>query len=817
MRGAEEDKVIPIYEPATTNKELLQEKLNEKKNAPYIKDGKKGPIQVFPTYERNYTNDNSRRDVYTQKLLEANASYLQKKEQPLQPFIPVIGAFNPNGHLIPNTITPVANHYTINVSNPLTSHPLEVLNDLYEDYLLPSLVNQKYSTVESRITIYNILRNTIINKVDGQEIAYASPYYRSILSYVKVLETNPYHLTKDGRQPYHTNPYDMVVLSSGYPIRYMQNGCAVDLGRENVNINLRIYRLNNGEYFYPKLPFLRELHLNPWRELLYYQYVQKNIVHAKRSPHFVTHYGYCLMRSKINFDGFNEKRGDKARLDRYRRKILGMYRQRLEETRVAIGGNLTRVRAGGFTYFGGGVLLLTQSYDVLLVYTTEGAGYMTDIGGAFRVNTSLNHAVIEAANRNSNNSIVITHQMLEPNRFIGIPISDPSGDFYRICVIKVEVMPIIPNSIVVNITRLPTIAHPRIHEAARVLLGIRQMADNLPRSRLTHPTVFRAPPVTYPSMASEQLLAADAKVSLLVLTESPTNNMMQWTSRKYNSTHTVVKTMERLGMYPERTWHNVLFQIMQGLCAMQKNRVLIKDMTLANNVFVKDIPALSNNYWVYNIEGTDYYVPNDGYLVMFDLGGLERDDFESKVLVESWGDQVEWERAFENFVRVLDPDNFTNTHVNPFLNLPPTSIRDLLVEIRTKVDQMRRDNHPMRSDITFYIHHFMMRFLHPRIGTLVNEVESARLSRTDHVFQEGELVAYRNPTEGILDDIWAVYRTISGRPSVVYIDEKTKMRQIDEVDIYNNLTKYASRLPIDIKGDRNTDYTSNNMLERYVL
>jgi hypothetical protein len=53
---------------------------------------------------------------------------------------------------------------------------------------------------------------------------------------------------------------------------------------------------------------------------------------------------------------------------------------------------------------------------------------------------------------------------------------------------------------------------------------------------------------------------------------------------------------------------------------LQQNKILFEELSLENNFYIKDLYYEPNNinYWVYNVDGLDYYIPNYGYLVLFD-------------------------------------------------------------------------------------------------------------------------------------------------------------------------------------------------------
>ena len=64
------------------------------------------------------------------------------------------------------------------------------------------------------------------------------------------------------------------------------------------------------------------------------------------------------------------------------------------------------------------------------------------------------------------------------------------------------------------------------------------------------------------------------------------------------------------GYHDENVWTSVLFQMLAGLHAMYKNKIVIKDMQLHKNIFIKDL--MTNNqiggHWKYVINNFEYHV-----------------------------------------------------------------------------------------------------------------------------------------------------------------------------------------------------------------
>lgn len=705
----------------------------------------------------------------------------------------------------------------INTSNPLTAHPFEVVNNIYEDYILPSLVNNKNSTIQSRINIYNIIRNGILNKVDGQEIHLATKNQRSLMSYLKILEANPFHYIKDSTNSYRTNPFDMVVVRSAYPIRYNQNGLAINVGKENVNLNLRIYKLDNAAYYYPFLHLFRELDFEPWREVLYYYYVSKNIVNTFVSPHFIIPYGYFMNKNRINFDTINRHRNDDTRLERVKQYKIRKYQNKLGEvnnTSVNIG---RVIQENGRNYFGGGVLLVNTSGQVLLVRNDNDS--QLRLFGDELFKQGVLESIIFNASRLSGYTIQFTPSMLGRS-FEDFPIRpDDDDNYYRVYFVKVQHLPsYVPNGIIYNlrdITNGSIIEETSLAALSWLIRSGENFINRLPLALINPVLVTRENPRQRVRDVDENFLAANSKTCLLILTESPTNSFMQWCSRKYDSNFTSIRVMERLGMYTDSVWENVLFQLMQALHVMDKYKVYIRNMNLLDNVFIKDIPQLNNQYWLYTIDGFEYYVANEGYLVMIDLGGIEIEEgrgiFPSRVSLGDWNEGTNID-IFDNFTRIINPNNFNSNAVSFLTNLPSEKILKLITDINREATKPNATR-----NISYYIEKYFTRYRHPRIGTPLTEQEKQSLSRTLKDFKRGELVAYSDNFES--ETIWVQYlgENEHGQSLILTFNMATFEAKKETVNKYNNLKKYMSSKPLELSFLKLTDYSHINILERYVV
>lgn len=706
---------------------------------------------------------------------------------------------DPNAHLPWAAAQPdgppkqVVKNYTLNLSNPLTSRSLDAVNHIYEDYLPPSVAGQRMtdrSTVRSREGVYNLVRNFVVGNSDGRMVHFASQGHQSLFSHLKMLEVNPFHSSKDSDNPYRTNPFDQVVVRCGYPIRYHPTG-NVSLGRENVSLNIRVYRLRNADLLFQRTS-LQAPDVPAWRDVLYYRKVLRDVllVEPPVSPHFIMMYGYLLCASKVNFDALNANRRDPDRLQRFL-----LHRERLLESALSgTGEGQVRIVADeyGSLLSGAGVCVVDESgRNVLLARNPETLRYQ-DFGGKLFSGSPRLDAV-----RRFKRHLKLNIQQADLRYHVNLPHGKHS---YCLFVVRLKSPSLeslvrrFPGLLAVPVRDLSVDSSLLSPRGQRVL----QLLQNDPPmgAPLLHlsedPFLFDVPTSKVPL---RQRWLEDSGTSLLVLTESPTHSVTQWSSRKYQLQSASVMRMERHGIYPKEVWLNVYFQIMHAFVVMWKKGFVIRNMSLDSNVFVRDVPKLTNQFWVYSVEGFEFYVPNLGYLVQVDLGGVELDDFGHKVLADFWEDEGVRSATLREAERVLSVSNWAISRLHENVNQPPESVLRALSGFRLSEDHV--DNLLVN----------MPAFYHPRVGTSLQESEQSLVSRTPprpSELRRGEIVVY---------DQTFVYFSRETEEEVAEVVSCTESKVcVKELVSFGSLRRFLSRI-----SDTSGRFPLENLLERYVV
>jgi len=240
----------------------------------------------------------------------------------------------------------------------------------------------------------------------------------------------------------------------------------------------------------------------------------------------------------------------------------------------------------------------------------------------------------------------------------------------------------------------------------------------------------------------------------VAVTEAPTYNILKWTASEYVSWGAVRK-MSAIGYHDKNIWLSVLFQLTYALAVMQEKQIYIQDFSLEDNVFIKDLdPKLSQNkHWKYVVGNFEFYVPNQGYLLIIDSNfkDVQQDKFSikketkpvHKIISTIFGNEntpsmsgIEIENnIFKSFKKCMDPNNFNFNNTQQKLNLPD-------VEILKLMEIIFKDN--SSTKIKDYLPKYFNFFLHNRVGTILNksELEYVDEDRIDLNFKEGDICIY---------------------------------------------------------------------------
>lgn len=211
---------------------------------------------------------------------------------------------------------PIIKEYKINVSGPVADHAR--IYSIYEDIIPSTQFNLAFNTIGERINLIYFIRRVMIREYDGEDIDIEGTTKMSLLSYLKFLDLNPYDTNLFSNNPYKGLPDDMLLYRSCYPIRYDRYSNSTQCAKNSIGMNIRIYRMNFGEYNVKSDPTQSYLHYDLWREIDYYEFIREHIIKKKVCPNFISIYAWFIcQKCNIDFDKILQIKG-KHRLNNQR-------------------------------------------------------------------------------------------------------------------------------------------------------------------------------------------------------------------------------------------------------------------------------------------------------------------------------------------------------------------------------------------------------------------------------------------------------------------------------------------------------------------
>jgi hypothetical protein len=238
--------------------------------------------------------------ILEQKIYDTSRKSAPKTQMP-PAYIPLHDVEGIPHNLLPYTKMinqpPLQKVYNISLSSPFVNHT--TINNVYED-TLPGEINALTSTtVSDRCQIITFLRNSLLHKHDGETMNITGGN-NSLLSYIKLLNVNPY--TKYQYQ-YTNLPNDFLLYSAAYPVQFDTQSQTIQLSKNAMGINIRIYMMSVGDLLIDSLDNnIKRHHFDMWRELDYYQWA-KQMINKAVSPNFITPILYKIDdESHINWE-----------------------------------------------------------------------------------------------------------------------------------------------------------------------------------------------------------------------------------------------------------------------------------------------------------------------------------------------------------------------------------------------------------------------------------------------------------------------------------------------------------------------------------
>jgi hypothetical protein len=179
----------------------------------------------------------------------------------------------------------------ISFANPVGGSHMTI-NRVYEDIIPGDRFTFSLRSTFERRQLTNYIRSMILENGDGEELSISTGKKKSLLSHIKLLEINPYNI---GKNPYKSLSRGFLLYTSAYSIRYNQERDKLDIAKQAMGINVRIYELSFGAQNCFKINDRINMNsFDVWREIKYYEYIREDIIKRKVSPNFVSLYLYTV-------------------------------------------------------------------------------------------------------------------------------------------------------------------------------------------------------------------------------------------------------------------------------------------------------------------------------------------------------------------------------------------------------------------------------------------------------------------------------------------------------------------------------------------
>jgi hypothetical protein len=746
------------------NEKIVKSGYNKaEKNSPFVSNDERNVIK-----KRQFENPPREPPVLLeQKIYDTSKAQPPPKPQYPPAYIPIydingetVNSILPYGSIKnPAYSGPIQKVYNISLANPLGNYT--TINRVFEDVLPGDPRTLSYNSTYERSQLSEFIKNIILETVNGEDMNITGGT-NSILSYIKLIDLNPYTLK-------HINPYkdlgtNFMLYRSAYPIRYNEQKNNLEIAKNSVGINVRLYNMTLGELNSNNINEHIDLeNFDLWRDIKYYDHVKK-IIKNKISPNFITSILYKIdSKSNIDWNKYNELKNK----DKNNNRLLQQEFPNLNTTKRD------------------GLLNNRLINDLHTNQDSKRTSMLNKKHMAVYCFTSISDKIVNEWTK------VVKEPSLQSVEFILVNINNPK-EAERYGKFDKSSCPFI------------IIEYPNKKE--------KYTGEKDANSIITYIlTILNTQKIDY-SISSNN--------TLVLLTEAPNNNIINWMSPIYEAFGTV-KKMISTGYHSLDVWETIIFQLVYTFAVLQNQDLYFEDLSLSDNFYIKDLFTEQTNlsYWIYQIEKFNYYVPNYGYLVLFDskYKDIENNDpgniiyrlcskkifkknskiYDSKANFHS--------EIYSQFKQIIDPINFS-TKLQHMGGLRPPD------EILTKLNDIYNDKSPTES-IIYHIHESFKNLLHNKIGTLLtrNEKEVFNiLSRP--ILEPGNLIIVQKRYD---EYEWVLYikQESPGVHTICYKGEDNKFYKKQERSF--NLYGYPDINKVLPLNTESVNYDEKNLIEKY--
>jgi len=350
--------------------------------------------------------------------------------------------------------------------------------------------------------------------------------------------------------------------------------------------------------------------------------------------------------------------------------------------------------------------------------------------------------------------------------------------------------------------------------------------------------------------------------SMIVITEAPTCNLIEWGSPIYKNQGGAVNNMISTGFHSSDIWKSVLFQLAYSIAVLQEHSIYIRDFSIENNVFIKDLFANSNNlgHWEYRVGDVNFYIPNFGYLVLIDtryktvdLSNLKPGPvlplpipvpnvtlpvvspgvitritpftryykIESTIYNNNYGSDIEAIPAGNRDSKIkelIQVECFQKifTNFNGFLTT--NQMAPVNQEILNLITQL--SNIPMNTSIKDYLITCFPDFLHNRVGTLLTKTERDVINPSVMpIFSniKGNVIAYQSRFD---EYKWAVYLGPvlgNNKKKLIYEYDRNTNTGMKKEIFNHSIVYYPDPENVLQVGDRAIKLNKDSLIEKYSI
>ena len=316
--------------------------------------------------------------------------------------------------------------------------------------------------------------------------------------------------------------------------------------------------------------------------------------------------------------------------------------------------------------------------------------------------------------------------------------------------------------------------------------------------------------------------------TIVILTETPTYNIIDWMASVFQDQGSVKKGI-KTGSHSVLEWQSILFQIMSVFYCLEKNNIAFTNFIPEDFIFIKKYNQLGSvtKYWKYVIDGIEYFVPNTGYSILFDVryGGINNTADDSpkpdhNILMDFDPDKDPLDDANKNSINNKIKDMFKTVFNDTFTNMklladyggvaPPQEIKDLLNEINGKIDD---------ESIVKIIEGTMNIFVNNRIGTPVRESEVINMRDYDGNVKKGDMIIIIENEGNNEIYKFGLNFTQKNQKNSDTIDVLTKSAESEKYErkeiSRGNIKKYSAYAPIQQLPKQGMPITDDDIIETY--